>query len=791
MKRITTLLPDNGPRLTRRDLIAFEHLLAQEIASFLPFASYSLAFPRSLAEGEALEALHRGETVYLPGERRVLLPLTLQGMLMGVFVAKGASLKAPATLPPYLSRLAAATMEKILLFKRSITDPGTGLSTRPHFMDALAREVEQVRDSVLPGPEGWVDSVAFDYRAGFGVALFTLDNLDELAGRFGCAFANGALARASEMAGAALPEQGLGARTGNTELALLLPAASPGRCAELAEKLTAQIADELFEVPVLHEGARIAVSAGFANYPHDMGGRRLEQPAEEQAAALLAKAARAAAVAREQGPGRTMGFGAIIREGGRVARTLPMNRLTVSLGQSVGARDGQRFKALDPAPPAGRNGYVAEIILLDAGEDASLAEITHLAAPSRPVAPGDRLALISEEDAATKGLAAAPEPPGGPAGPASYRQFLEHFAQAREACRTFALVLAALPVEHDAALPADETEAMVRNAARAMAETFGPEASIGRLAIGSLIAFLPNTPRKKAAELAATLIPRLPASADARQAVGLAFHPFLSFAKADALENCRKALEYARLLPAPHLGVLDSVALNIHADTLFAQGRIYDAIEEYKLSLLADRGNSLARNSLGICLARTGDYAGAKRQFKTVLARNPRDIMARYNFGYACQRLGQPREAREAFSRCLRLDRNHLFSLIRLGQLAQQDKRFRDAKRYLLRAAELPGGAEITRRYLARLALAQDKTEEARDLLHQALIHNPKDAYSLHLMANLYLDNGEDPEIAEALARQSAALMPGRPAFWKTLARALKAQNKTEEALAALARAEA
>ena len=432
---------------------------------------------------------------------------------------------------------------------------------------------------------------------------------------------------------------------------------------------------------------------------------------------------------------------------------------------------------------------MAEVTLLDAGEDASLAEVTHLASPTRPVAPGDRLELIDEQvPAAAPGAAA--EPPAGPAGPASSRQFLEHFSQARERCRSFALVLAALPLEHEAELPGDAAEAMVAEAARAMAETFGAETAVGRFAIGSLLAFVPDVGRKRAAELAGELVPRLPGQDGRTAAVGVAFHPFLSFGKADALENARKALEYARLLPAPHLGVLDSVALNIHADALYSQGRTWDAIEEYKLALLADRGNALARNSLGVCLARTGDYAGAKRQFKAVLAKKPRDLMARYNFGYACLRLDQPKEAGEAFRRCLKLDPGHLYSHIRLGQLAQRAGRFRDARRWLLKAADLPGGAELTRRYLARLALAQGRPDEARDLLHQALIHNPKDALSLHLMAELYLDHGEDPEIAEALARQSAALMPDSPAFWRTLARALKVQDKTEEALAALARAE-
>lgn len=789
MKPIATLLPDSGPRLTRRDLISFEHLLAQDIASFLPFASYSLAFPKSLDQGEALEALHRGETVVLPKEKRVLLPLVLQGALMGVFVAKGARLKAPATLPPYLSRLAGAAMEKLLLFKRSITDPETGLACRAHFMDGLAQEVAAVREGILPGPEGFADAPAHAYSAGFGVLALHMDNLADLGRRFGCAFAGSVLAKAAELVGAAVPEGGLAARLGEGRLALILPGTGPGRCAEAAAGLTAKLRKEIFEVPVLREGVRLAVTAGFANYPHDMGGRHLEQPAAEQAAVLLAKAGRAASVAREHGPGQCLGFGAIIREGGRVLRTLPMSRVSVSLGQGVGAREGQRFRALDPKTAPGGNGYVAEITLLDAGEDASLAEVTHLASPTRPVAPGDRLELIDEEAAAASPAAAA-EHPGGGNGPASSRDFLEYFSQARERCRHFALVLAALPLEHDASLPGEETEALVAEAARAMAAVFGEGATIGRFAIGSLLAFLPDVGRKRAADLAADLAPRLPGVNGRPAAVGVAFHPFLSFAKADALENARKALEYARLLPPPHLGVLDSVALNIHADALYSQGQTFDAIEEYKLSLLADAGNALARNSLGVCLARTGDYAGAKRQFKTVLAKRPKDLMALYNFGYACQRLNQPQEAGKAYRRCLKLDKGHLYSHIRLGQLAQRARRFRDARRWLLKAADLPGGTELTRRYLARLALGQGKPDEARDLLHQALLHNPKDALSLHLMAELYLDHGEDPEIAEALARQSAALSPGTPAFWRTLARALKVQHKTEEALAALARAE-
>jgi predicted Zn-dependent protease len=112
-----------------------------------------------------------------------------------------------------------------------------------------------------------------------------------------------------------------------------------------------------------------------------------------------------------------------------------------------------------------------------------------------------------------------------------------------------------------------------------------------------------------------------------------------------------------------------------------------------------------------------------------------------------------------------------------------------NARGYYQKAAGLPAGKGLSMRHLARVSLAQGRVDEGREFLHQALLHDPKDAFSLNLLARLYLDAGEDPAIAEVLARQSAALRPDQKQFWKDLARALEMQGKTEEARQALGRA--
>ena len=89
---LTDILNDESVQLTRQDLIDLEHSLKDAIRAFLPFASYSLYFPR---EGSPPPQLR-----FDAGSRELVLPLALCGKVLGVFVARGVRLKAPKAMPP-------------------------------------------------------------------------------------------------------------------------------------------------------------------------------------------------------------------------------------------------------------------------------------------------------------------------------------------------------------------------------------------------------------------------------------------------------------------------------------------------------------------------------------------------------------------------------------------------------------------------------------------------------------------------------------------------------------------
>lgn len=782
--------------LTSQDLIRFEHALKDEIAAFIPFASYSLYFPQELPYEMRDPDAKPGElgvlAIHLPKERKLLLPLVQEGRFLGVFQARGVRMAAPKTLLPFLTRMVSLCLDKLALHKRAVSDPLTGLETRAAFLGALERELDVVRNCVRPGAQCADFSVPV-YRAGLGVLCVHVHDLERIQQQHGFLAGDRLLGLFGEVLERTRPKQMHAALYSEGVFALFMPEAMPNAARKLGEEL----AQELRQVRHVHELTEERIRAGFSiglvNYPQDLEGALFERPMLEQARILVRKARKAAAVAREQGPDSVFPYARILKEGGRVQEVLPVNRLLLSVGRDAGAREGHRF--LVWSPTEGRDGesrpplYKGEVALMEVLERSALAEIMHQGDPSWKIEPGDRLTLLQEAlgPSAQSGGEAAEEQRDMLTGLLLYRDFLMAWTRERERCREFTLALLRLGAK-DESLEHAQAEQQAATAAGLVREFFGQDVLGGRYSLNSLLLFHPELPPTVAKKQYEELVERL-RRMDIFAAVGLACHPFLTFRKADALENGRKALEYALLLPSPHVGVVDSLALNIGADKLFSQGDLYGAMEEYKLALLADESNTLARNSLGICLARLGQLPQARRHFEEVLGLNKKDVMALYNLGFVCRRQGEHSEAREAFKRCLALDPKHVFALIRLGQLAESQNRLAQARTYYNRAAALDEGAGVTQRYLARLCLRQGRVEEARERLHQALLHDPKDAFSLHLLARLYLDNNEDPSIAEALARQSVSLRPEAAPFWLELARALELQGRGREAGEARSRA--
>jgi len=810
------LLQAGKVRLTKRDLVRWEHFIKDELSEFVAFTSYSLYFPHSGSQAEAAWKNRsfdpaRGEALYLPEEQRLFLPLSSGGEVLGVFVAKGVILPAPQVLPHLLIQIGELALEKLRLYKAGISDPLTGLLNSAAFLRMLEREIELIQNCLLPEEDGCLDSGLTPFSGRCGLLVLDVDHFQRINAACGYSFGEQCLAELGRLLTELCPEPITAGRMADDQFALLCPDASPATCNRLAERIHRAVAGKIFEDPLTGEQLALTVSIGSANYPADLRGCQLRQTVTERARILLRKARKALSVAKAQGRNRSFAFERIAAEGGSVLETLPLGRLSVSLGRSVDAREGMRFLVAsrewdrDAEVASDENErlsgrypamYKGEIMLVEVQEDMAFADVLHLSDVAWPIAQGDRLSLVPETDRLpgqdSPGEAAESRDPV--TGLHAFRGFMAAYASERQAEDRFVLALVRITGGEQAGRSATgflkEIEARVREVAGLGRELFGPEILAGRYSLNSICYYLPGQPPETLTERFTELVLTAQGRFGMTVAVGLAAFPFLTCTKAEIVENCRKALDHALMLPAPMVAMFDSVSLNVSADRHFAQGDLYAAVEEYKHSLLADSDNLLAANSLGVCYARLGRSEQALGLFEQVAAKDPESHMAAYNLGTTCQRLGEFERARKAFERCLELKPGHVYSLIRLGQLNEREGDLPTAGEFYLRASESKIGRILTMRHLARLDLAEGRYEEARENLHQALILNPYDALAVHLMAKLYLEAGEDPEIAETLARQSVTLKPDKAHYWRLLSQALEACGKPEEARKALERAE-
>jgi diguanylate cyclase (GGDEF)-like protein len=791
-------------RLERQDLLRFAPLLQESIGRFLPMSSHTLLFPNRLKERSRIaEAVREGRAIYSTRDKKVLVPLVLDGELLGVFVAGGVKPRSPKTMAPVLFQAGTLVLEKLLASKRSQCDPLTGLGNRGTLNDLVTAEVELILSCILPGPEASVECSMPSYSASFGLILVDLDHFKWINHTFGHLFGDRILTELARLLESVCREGITLCRAGGDTFALFWPQATPRRCARMSETIRERIAQAVFTVGVSEEEVSLTGSVGYVNFPHDLQGWQLKTPAGEQARIVLEKARKAVDTAKESGRNRVCSFTDILERGGRVMEVLPMDRVIVNLGRGVDAQEGLRFLVwsgrFDGSGEAcqGRGERVlvhypalhkAEIQLLEIQESMAVAQILTLEDRSWRIEPGDRLTLASDGESLLERRSAASEPAAGGrkdllSGLFPLRDFLQLWSRRRQECSCFSMVLLRMQPRDR-----ERPEARSLNFEKSVQDVAGlfarehPQAVGGRYSTNRLIFFLLETRGGDLLAAAAGLCREAHERCGVDLALGIAEYPFLHFARADILENCRKGLDHALLLSPPCAALFNSVSLTVSGDFSFTQGDIYSAMEEYKLALLADEDNHLARNSLGICYARLGRLSEARAQFDEILRRDPQHFMALYNSGCTSLRLGEDAESRRSFLRCLELTPGHPYTLLRLGMIMEREGDLPKAEECYRQASRTPEGARLAHRHLAQVALKEGREEDARDELHRAILVNPRDAHSLHLLARIYLDRGDDPQIGESLARQSATLKPDNPVYWAELVRALELQGRADEA---------
>lgn len=785
---------ENKIKLISQDLITYETRLKEALSRFISFKAYSLYFPT-------------GETSrlpkWLPEEKKLLLPLISNDEVLGVFVASGA--KVNNAQMALLGEVCALALENLLLYKQSLIDPASKLYNRQYLISSIAAAVESVAESFTFGlkAEGSLDLPQYAAQSSFSVLIVNFSPLVKLSREYGLAFAEKFYAALAAALKNSVPEQALAAVAGDVSFAVFLPQSHYVDCLRLGREIYKNLSQVELRDPLTGVRISLPVSVGFVCFPHDAETGFPKPNSLEQAHLLLRRARMAATrawdIAKESDETQKdvealspnlLGFNEILLKGGKITKGLPAYRAEVNLGLAMGAREGQHFKVYTPDNAGGQLNK-GEIALLDVHESSALAEVIHQEDPAVPLEEEDRLELLPDYSLPNVYISELDNTGNENQGSnirekmMRHRDFLARMATDREKYSNFCLALVRISPHQteNTNQPMSQTiDQAVEKTLNSCAIILNKNSFAARYGQHSIIYFIPQENPSELAASFKTICTDMEQELGLDMAVGLAMHPFLNYRKTDSLDNLSKALDYALLLEKPRVGIIDSLALNIRADRYFSQGDMFSAINEYKQALLADEHNITAWTSLGVCFAAIDNHSESRRCFEKALALDDKDVPAIYNLAQVFQAEGEADEAANYFERCLKLNPDHVYASLRLGQLAEQAGNYEKAKSYYEQAGAQPWGEGPAARHLARLALVCNEKDEARERLHQALSQNPQDALALGMLADIYLADGDDPEIALTLARQSISLRPDYRMGWLSLARAFEECGDTEAA---------
>lgn len=814
------LFPKTRSALTRRDLLIYEDTLCSDLRHFISFDSHALYFP-------VADELKTYE--YIPEEKKLLLPLRFHDLLLGIFLLKGVT--GDKDIFVRLQDIVQICLEKIHLCKRERLDEKSGLLRPRFFMEKLTRDVQginayfqstmqhdmqkQENEFPLASVTNLSSSLfsassangslfhdeqefsAITRQSTVGLMVLPILGMNKVQEVMGYHAAEHYYSVLAEKIRDSIPNDAYCTLLDEDNFAVLFPGASRKMMDNLAHDCLAIEEDVQFDTykrPFYKEkNAKLSFCAGYALFPQDWDGSSDSRAVEEVPYLLVHKAKITAKRLRDAKEKQTalagkqsLAYRQIILHGGSVTAVLPYAQIRVDLGRESGAVEGMCFSV-----GTSQETRKGEIILRKVYKDYAEAEVLLLEDATITINAGDRLFYIAQRSFATMDIDRKTRC-------YAYSDFVNEVNDdmGREQNPVFSLALLYLQqneMPEDAEMFGEEQESGMKKVLLALAgylqkqglkKNIYPDVpKFGSLSFNSILVYHKNVQAEALQALYTDALQYIQKKFNLRGAVGLCSYPYLSYSPAQMWESVRKALNYALLLPEPHVGILDSLAINISADRKFSLGDTFGAVEEYRMALLADSDNILAWNSLGVCLADLGRHAEAKNAFEIAYSKNNKDFSTCYNLGTTCLALEDKKTAKEFFLASLAIKPDHLYARIRLGEIAEKEKDVETAKEQYELALQTDPESSVPYRSFAKLFIQEGDFEKAREYLQKALHKNSEDAVSLQLLAGLYLDSHEDAYLAEMLARQSIALLPFRRAAWAELARALEIQGKSNEAL--------
>ncbi len=177
-------------------------------------------------------------------------------------------------------------------------------------------------------------------------------------------------------------------------------------------------------------------------------------------------------------------------------------------------------------------------------------------------------------------------------------------------------------------------------------------------------------------------------------------------------------------VPAVHAASDEAVQRNNLGASLLQQGKMEEAIAEFRKAVTLDPKYTGAQLNLAYAYDRQGRIAEALAQYQTVIALEPENLFAQNNLGVLYDKQGRYDEAIAAFEQVLQIDPSNATALRNLenakrnnGIVQEREERFAQAQKEVEARPEDPRAAYN----LGRLHASFDEKDQALEWIAKAL----------------------------------------------------------------------
>lgn len=240
-------------------------------------------------------------------------------------------------------------------------------------------------------------------------------------------------------------------------------------------------------------------------------------------------------------------------------------------------------------------------------------------------------------------------------------------------------------------------------------------------------------------------------------------------------------------LPASVSSFLSAEGSYLKANQAVADGKIDEALQQYKLAILADPNYADAVADWGAALTMKGDWKSAADMYKKAIAMRPTDELFHLNYARVLDKLGDKDASMQELNNAYKLNPKDTSVLLALSNKSLTTNQTGDAVRYLEQAVDLYPARSDLRERLSYALMKSGDVEQASAQAKEAVHLDPKSASAHTTLGSVLMVQSYVTPAVDAY-REAARLNPLDPNIYWLLSKSLEKSGDREGAIAELQR---